>query len=52
MREDLDTISDELFKKLEKILDDAETDTSSESKSSVVSKPQDENCRKIQDEHK
>lgn len=44
MREDLDIISNELFNKLEKILEDAET--SSESKSSMVIKLKKENVQK------
>lgn len=44
MREDLDVISNELFRKLEKILEDAET--SSESKSSIANKSKQENVEK------
>lgn len=51
LKEDLDTISDELFKKLEKILDEAESESSSESKTSVVCKPQDEHSG-LPDDHK
>lgn len=45
MREDLDTISDDLFKELDKILDDA--GTSSESKTSITNKPKHESVETV-----
>lgn len=48
MRDDLDTISDELFRKLEKILDDAGT-SSCESQTSINSRHKNVHFKKGKD---